>query len=146
MKITLAQLEEGKVRSFEERLSPEVLEPHEADLHFPEEVIVEGEAYRAGDAVVCNFVVRTVVQMSCAICNEGVMVAVNAKEKQWAQPIEWFPEGEIDLTSTVREALFLALPWRVECGGDCPRRKDIERFMRQEKKEEGYHPFKDLES
>ena len=56
-----------------------------------------------------------------------------------------------DNSLTLREAVLLETPTFAECEGDCPRRKEIAKYLKKPEKtgpdgkdDEGYHPFADI--
>lgn len=144
LQINLDRLVEGVPTKVEAKLSPEVMEPHEADLQFLAPVAVEGECYltpRGAGALMVSLTCKTRIVLFCRVCNRQVEVDLVAKEACDAQELERHQRAEFDLLPLVRELVFVEVPQFVECEGKCPRREELEPFLH---KNEEYHPFADL--
>jgi uncharacterized metal-binding protein YceD (DUF177 family) len=149
--IYLEQLRNGKKTIIEESCPSDFMEVKEEDLFFNDTVTVEGEAYLAGDALVISCQLITIATMPCAICNEPVKVEIEVTQFYHAEELSNIKGGIYNYKNAIREAILLEVPPFAECEpGNCPHRKEIERFLRPpgdadaSQKEEGYRPFADL--
>lgn len=131
------------------RLPPDFIDLHEEELVFADPITVEGEVYLAGEEVVIALRAETVIRMPCAICNAPVALPL---QNAWTsvEPVDSFRHGVIDLREMVRENLLIEVPLVAECEpGNCPERKVLAPYLRQEQEEReetGFHPFADLRS
>ena len=127
---------------YEEGLDFEILEPKE---HFnlesgslTEDVKIQGRLEKSGSEVLCQGRVQTGLSVTCARCLEGFNFAVNGKLKVHFIPRvennnlpdeieltdldveqEFYGEGQIDLSCSVRDLILLSLPQVVLCREDC---------------------------
>lgn len=127
-----------------------LLEASEEDLQFLAPVRLEGEAYLAHQELVLKLSLSATALMPCAVCNKPVEVKIHIPELLHMEPLTAFKRGYFDMTDVVREAILLEVPLVTECqGGQCPDRKEMERYLKKKSDregDEGYHPFADLES
>lgn len=144
--IYLEQLHNGNKTSIDITSAPHFLGINEEELHFDELVVIKGEAYLAGEALIISCHLSTVGKMPCAICNEPVSVEIEVPQFYFAEELSNIRGGIYNFKEAIREAILLEVPLFIECNGKCPRRKDIEKYLRSadDQKEEGYHPFADL--
>lgn len=132
---------------YEEGLDFEVLEPKKhfniEDCNLTEDVKVQGKLERSGQEILCQGSVETVLSVTCARCLDNFSFAVKSKLKVHFIPRvennnlpdemeltdldveqEFYDEGQIDLSSPVRDLILLSLPQvalcREDCAGLCP--------------------------
>lgn len=152
-KIYVKQLRDGQVEKIEENFSTDFLDVHEKDLVFSDPVKVSGEAYLADNELVLHLDIQACGIIPCAICNEGVKVKIAVPDFYHAVPLNEVTTGIYNFSDILRETILLETPLFAECGGCCPRRKDVQKYMKKNSsegsgnahEEEGYHPFADLD-
>lgn len=150
-KIFVEQLRDGREKRINECLSPDFLEINEPDLAFDDPVELKGLAYLAEEELIINWDIRTVALISCAICNEKVPVDIVIENFYHSEPIEGISTGIYNFKQLLRDTILLEVPSFAECnGGDCPRRKEIAKYLKgpsseHSNDEEGYQPFADLD-
>ncbi len=129
-------------------LPPSFLQIEEKELRFNRPVKVDGKAYLAHDELIVDLDIVACAEMPCAICNEPTEVPIELDHVLLVEP--WSDSGErvYDLRPAVREAILLELPLRAECAGGCPKRAELEKFLKKESSDgpdKGeFHPFGQL--
>jgi uncharacterized metal-binding protein YceD (DUF177 family) len=139
-KIYVDQLKKGGVEKLHEEYSPEFLDVHEKDLDFKDPISVEGEAYVAEGELILRLNISTAVWVLCSVCNEPVKVPFSIDGHYIAIPLEEIKSGIFSLVEPLREAVLLEAPAFAECGGACPERKSVEKYLKT------HHTSKDAES
>lgn len=147
-KIYVDQLRNGSVETIHEVLSPAFLDVKEKNLKFEGDVIVDGEAYLADHDLILKLTIRAEATMPCSICSEPVRVPVEVIDMYHSEPYETIKSGIFIFKDVLREAIILETPQFAECNGDCPKRKDLAKYLKKEpvdgQDDEGYRPFSDL--
>lgn len=148
-KVFVEQLRSGNVEQLQEELGPEFLDIQEKELAFRDPVLLKGEAYLAEDELILHFNISTFAELPCSICNEMVKVPVKVQNAYHHEPLSAIKSGVFNMLNVLREAILLETPPFAECdGGNCPKRKELEKYIRkpQEKEDEepGYRPFENL--
>jgi len=148
-KIYVDRLREGQVENIQENIAPASLNlEEEQEVDFQGDIGVEGEAYIANDTLILHFRIEAHCIVPCTICTEPVPTEIIVSDLYHAEPLQEIKGGIFCFKDLVREVILLEVPDRTECEGNCPQRKEIERFLKKEdekeKEEEGYHPFADL--
>lgn len=150
-KIYVEQLRTGQIETIDEKFTPDFLEVHEKDLDYKEPVIVKGKAYLADSELVINLDISTKATVPCTICTEPVKVDVNIRQFYHAVPLSEIKSGIYNFKEILREAVILDTPEFAECGGKCPRRKEVKKYLKRENPQDktgsendGYHPFSNL--
>lgn len=151
-KIYVDRLRRGQdEQSINERLPSDFLEIDEPDLSFEKEVVLEGTAYIAEKELIFNFSATAEALISCAICNAKVPVEIRVVRFYHAEPLENVKAGVYNFKELLRETILLEVPVIAECNkGNCPKRKEIAKYLKDDPtsdadKEDGYHPFADLD-
>lgn len=141
------RLYDGQVEAFDEEVAPDFLEVNERDLKFNDPLFFKGEAYLADDDLILHLSISTHATIPCSICNEPVKVEINELDFYQAEPMKEIKTGVFNFKELLREAILLDVPAFAECDhGNCPRRKDIQKYLKVEGKgDTEYHPFADLE-
>lgn len=149
-KIYVEQLREGHIEKIEEKLSPEFLDVHDRDLDYSDPVSITGEAYLAENELIINLDIFTQAILPCVICMEPVKVDVKVQGHYYAIQLVQIKGGIFNFKNMLREVIILETPAFTECQGDCPRRKEVAKFLKKESpqgkngSDEGYQPFSDL--
>jgi uncharacterized metal-binding protein YceD (DUF177 family) len=146
--IYVEQLRDGNVEEIDESFPPAFLDVKEEGLSFVDSVKVTGEVYLAGEELVLHFALSAHGLIPCSICNEPVKMDIEIQDLYHAEPLAEIKTGIYNFREVVREAILLETPAFTECGGNCPKRQEIKKYLKdpQEKSvdEDRYHPFKDL--
>lgn len=148
-KVFLEQLRDGKTKKISEVFAPEFLGIQDPELILDSKVFVNGEAYIAEEEVLVHLQVKTKAKLPCAICNEWVEKEIHLEDLYLAEPLTNIRGGIYNFKQALREEILLEIPLFVECHqGNCPERKEYERFFKtgqtNEEDEGGYKPFSDL--
>lgn len=146
-KIYVDRLRNGETESLDIISTPDFLEINEKELKFSDPVEVSGQAYQADGELVINLQISTVARLPCSMCNQEVVHPIEINSMYFTKPLSEIHSHIFDFSEAVREAVLLEVPFIVECnGGDCPSRKDIQKFLAPPKQTEddGWQPFKDL--
>lgn len=145
--IYVDRLRGGEEEQIAVEVDPAFMEVEEASLSYRTPVKIEGVVYHAERELYLHLKVRAVAELPCRICNELVQIEVVAEEDH-AVPLEDIRDGLYHLEELVREMVISETPHLVECDGDCPRRKEISRYLKksEDKKSEGSatQPFSSL--
>jgi len=146
-KIYIEQLREGVEKPIHQELDPSFLDVHEEDLTFIAPVKLTGVVYTADDELIFNWNIQTEALVACSICNQKVEVPILITNFYHAEPIEQIKTGIFDYKELLRETILLEVPSFAECEGNCPRREEIARYLKEPEKggPEGYQPFADLD-
>lgn len=149
-KIFVDRLKKEQSISIHEVVSPDFLDVNEEELHFQNEVTVDGEAYLADDELILHLSAEAEAVIPCAICNESVPTAVVLGEFYHAEPLKAIKGKVFDYQELLRESILLETPEFVECQGRCPKRETLQKYLKNETSDhqdqtEGYKPFSDLE-
>lgn len=150
-KIYVDQLKKGGVEKIHEEFTPDFLDIHENDLSFKDPVIVEGEAYLAESELILKLKIATSAWIPCSVCNEPVKVDFHLDNLYIATPLSEIKSGIFTLVEPLREAILLEVPAYAECGGACPERKNVEKYLKtyplsKEAESMHYRPFEGLKS
>lgn len=115
------RLREGAVEKLDIHCSPAFIEVNDTDQRFESPVHIEGEAYEAASGtVIVQATIATEAQMPCRICNEWTSWPIKVTT---TLVIEAPKKGAYSIQDWVREEILLNTPFLVECGGNCPHRK-----------------------
>lgn len=149
-KIYIEQLRDGHEKDIDESLSPSFLEVKEPDLVFEKEIKLEGKAYLAEQELILDLSMQTEALIPCSICNEKVPVEIDVRHFYYSEPTMNIKSGIFNIKNLIRETILLEVPAFIKChGGDCPRRVEIEKYLKNSVEEtdqdEGYQPFADLD-
>jgi len=124
------RLEPGLYKEFSLQASPAMMESESDDeFLFENDIFAQGEATLAGDQIVLNISIRTSAKNSCTICLEPINHDIAIDLKHVTFPIEKAKSGILSLRPYVREQIFLNMPRYSECGGNCPERAAIEKYL-----------------
>ena len=146
-KIFVEQLRHGHVEEIEIELPCEFLDVHEKDLVYEEPIHVKGRAYLAEKELLLHFDIETEAQVPCSICNDKVTVPVMISNWLLDVPLEEIKTGVYSFKEPLRETILLETPSFAECGGNCPQRREVKKYLKEPsstEESEGYHPFADL--
>ncbi len=147
-RIYIDRLKDQHTEVLELSLPPDFLEINEADLRFNQPVSVKGKAYLAYQDLIVDLNIRAVAEIPCAICNEPTEIPIELDHLMLVEALSEIPTGVFDIRSSLREAILLEVPLTAECAGGCPKRPEVEKFLKNEsadQSEEGeYHPFEGL--
>jgi len=149
-KIFIDRLQDGEQEVIEEKLNPDFLDIHEADLEFPSPVYLKGEAIMSKGMLILHFSISTEAVLPCSICNKDVKIPIEIKNFYHSEDIANIRSGVFNFTEILRETILLEIPYTTEChGGSCPERQDMAKYFKKNKpagdeKEATYHPFADL--
>lgn len=148
-KVYVEQLRSGNVEQLKEEFNPDFLDIHEKELIFADTVYLNGEAYLAENDLILHFNISTMAEMPCRICNETVKVPIKVQNVYHHEPLSAIKSGIFNMLDVLREAVLLEIPPLAECNeGKCPKRKDLEKYIRtppaSSTEEPGYRPFENL--
>lgn len=142
------RLKGGDTEKIEEALAPDFFDVEEAELSFPSEVKVSGQAYLATDHLILQLKIHTFAKVPCSICNETIQIPLEDEDFYLAKDLEELSSAVYDYSDEVRSALFLKVPQFAECEGNCPKRQEVKKYLRpppsKDDDEGTYHPFSDL--
>ncbi|EFB42517.1 MULTISPECIES: YceD family protein [Parachlamydia] len=150
-KIYVDRLKTGDKVEIHETVSPDFLDVHEDELSFKKPVVVDGEAYLAGDELILHLQAEAEAHIPCAICNEDVSVGVFLESFYHAEPLAKIKTGIFDYQELLRESILLETPEFVECEGNCPKREKFKKYLKTNDSSsnggdpDGHQPFSDLE-
>lgn len=146
--IHLEQLKNGNHIAIDENVSPDFLDVNEKELSFKDDVSIQGETYLAGDSLILHLTLIAHGVLPCTICNQPVQTDINVVNLYHAEPVDEIKGGIFNFKDVVREAILLEVPSFAECEGQCPKRKELKKYLKssdeRKNEDEGYHPFKDL--
>lgn len=145
-KIFLEQLKSGDTEKIDITCSSDFLAVNEDDLRFEGPVHVTGDVYLADEELILHLDVSAKAIIPCSICNEPVKVEVEVIGFYHAEPIAELKTGSFNFQEVLREAILLEVPQFAECGGNCPQRKQVDKYLKQPKAQDGqgYQPFADI--
>jgi len=146
------RLKGGNTEKIDEVVPSDFLEVHESDLTFKESIRFHGSAYLAEGDLILHLDVYATAIIPCAICGVPVETKVAVENLYHMEPLESLKGGVFQFQNVLREAILLDTPQFAECcGGKCPQRKEIAKYLTQEgdkekklEKEGHYHPFEDV--
>lgn len=152
-KIFVEQLRDGHTETIKESFDPKFLDVQEKELSFEDKIEFNGTAYLADDALVMKFDASTLAIMLCAVCNQPVKVPVNVKGFYFSIPLDEVKGAIYNFKDLLRETILVEIPTFAECEGNCPRRKEIAKYLKKTpatenskpQDDDGYHPFADFD-
>ncbi len=145
-KIYIDRLKEGRKEKIEVEVDPAFLTLADNEVLFNKPVKLTGEAYLAENHLLLNLKIIAEATMPCSICNEPTQVPIAIKDFKQQIDLEEFAKPVYDFADDVRTAILLKIPPFAECGGNCPDRKTVSKFLKQPAKDEGANfPFQSLE-
>lgn len=146
LRIYVDRLKDGHKLKISEQIGPSLIGVCEGDLTFKDSLALEGEVYLVENELVLHLDVSTRCFLPCSVCNEAVMREIKIVGAY--QPIEIAEiKGAIfDMSDLIREMVLLEVPGFVECQGACPKRKEVEKFLKKEgdSKVQAPNPFSGL--
>ena len=128
-KIYVERLKEGKPETLNESFAPTFMEVDEKELAFEAPIEVQGEAFVTDDALVISGQIKTKARIPCSICNELTEIEIEIPSFAHTENMSDVRAGVYNLAPVLREALLLELPSKVECGGACPERENIKKYL-----------------
>jgi len=140
-KIFIERLREDGPERLNESFPPSFMEIEEAELAFESPIQMEGQALVADDALVIMATLSTTVKVPCVICNELCEVGLEIPSFEHTESVDEVKSGVYNMAPVLREALLLELPSRAECGGSCPEREKMKKYL---SKRENNFPFQNL--
>lgn len=149
-KIYIEQLREGREEKIHEKLPPDFLEIEEKGLVFNQLVELEGVAYLADRELILHWEIKTEAVLLCSICNDPVRVPLHIMNFYYSEPLAEIKSGVYNFKNLLRETILLEVPAFAECEGNCPKRKQFERYLKEPSnrpadQKEGYQPFADFD-
>lgn len=103
------------------------------------------KAYIADDHLVINFDASCTLKLPCKICNEKTTFDVKCMHQTLLEPLTEVKKGVFEATRCIREQILLSIPPFIECGGNCPEREFVKKFLKsQDTDTETYKPFQGL--
>lgn len=146
-KIYADRLLNGEREELHGTSSADFIAVDDEDLRFKSPVSYQGEAYIASNELVVHLNVETVCEAPCAICNRWSPISLKLEDYFDVCPLEDIKGHIYDFSENLREELLLQVPFSVECEeGCCPKRKELERYLKQDEGEPSneQRPFADL--
>lgn len=148
-KIYIDRLRGGEVERIEESVAPDFLEQNDSELAFDAPIEIQGEAYIAEQELVIHLDLTTTAKVPCSICSEKVEAPVEVNHFYHAEPLDQIKTAVFEMQELLREELLLAAPSIVECEGQCPKRKEIKQYLREDTEhrdhdDNGHRPFAGL--
>ena len=140
-KIFVERLREDGPECLSEDLPPSFMEVEEEELTFKEPVRLDGTAMVADDALIITASLSTKATVLCSICNEPCEVSIEIPSFEHTESVDEVRSGVYNMAPVLREALLLELPTKAECGGKCPEREKIKKYLSNGK---GSFPFESL--
>jgi hypothetical protein len=120
-KIYIDRLRGGKTQRIEGIFPSDLLDIEEDGIRFNHPVKVSAEVYLAEDHLVIGISASTVVEARCACCNEFGQHPLIAPPQTLTEPLSEIKGAIFDFGPTLRSALLLELPIRIECRTNhCP--------------------------
>ncbi len=116
MKISLKGAEDNKGIPFEEEIDPEDLDIDIGIMHFPEPILVKGEAWKTEDDLTVNVRLEGDRVMTCSLCLEEFN---NVFEKDITLHYDIKGLESVTLDPDLRDEILLEHPIRVLCKPDC---------------------------
>lgn len=133
-----------KELKFDEKLSFDFLDIHEKELIMNSDVCVKGSFYLADNFLVIKLFAKTQYQKPCIICNDFITLDL-CDDFYHSVPMEEIKGGVYDFKEELRNSLLLKIPQFAECNeGNCPQRKNLEKYINVNENSEEYFPFKTL--
>jgi uncharacterized metal-binding protein YceD (DUF177 family) len=136
-KIYIDRLRFGKEEEIREVYKPDFLEIQEEELAFVGNVTLDGKVYIATDDLVLHWNISASALMPCAICGADVPIDIKIDNFYHSEPLDDIKSGIFDFKELLRETILLEVPQLAECGGNCPSRKEISRFLKSGQKING---------
>ena len=130
--IYIDRLSEGKTETIDVNVDSAFLEVSDGNLFFPEQVLFQGSAYLADSHLVINLNVSTSYQTFCKICNDLILNPFTLKGLYITEEITNLSSKIFDLQEPLRDAILLEIPLFSECKGECPMRKELKKYFKQE--------------
>lgn len=145
-KIYLEQLKSGGTEKIDITCSSDFLGVNEENLYFEDPVQVTGEIYLADEELILHLDAFAKAIIPCSICNEPVKVELEVIGFYHAEPVAEIKRGSFNFQEVLREAILLEVPQFAECKGNCPQRKQVDKYLKKPKapNDQGYQPFADI--
>ena len=116
MKVPVKNIEDNKGFHFEEELEPADLDLDIGVMHFPETILVKGEAWKTGDDLTVNAHVEAERSFTCSLCLEEFN---NVFEKDITLHYDIKGLESVTIDADIRDEIILEHPIRVLCKPDC---------------------------
>lgn len=146
LRIYIDRLKDGHKEVIHEEMPVSLLQVEEKELKFLGPVFLDGEVYLVDQELVLHLSAKVKAALACSICNQEVPYNIVISDSYQNVPVEEIKGAVFDMTELVREMILLEVPPFIECEGGCPRRDEINNFL---KKKSGvdpsnHNPFSDL--
>ena len=143
------RLKAGGEDEISEKIAPPFLDLKEGDdIKIDEPITVEGQAYVAGDFLILSLHIVAHLEIKCALCNEPFHLVVDLPRFIHEEAVDEIKHGVFDYGELVRETILLEIPFYPQCGGKvCSNRERVEKYLKtqEDKEEEGYQPFQNID-
>lgn len=146
LKIYIDRLKDGRKELIQEQFSPEEIALNDQEIPFSGPVSLKAEVYLVDDELVLHLDLSATSTHSCSVCNQEVKHSIIIKNCYQTVEKSQIKGAIYDMSGLLRELLLLEVPSFVECEDNCPRRKDMEKFLKRvdEKSASHENPFSHL--
>lgn len=124
------RLRAGEYKEFSLKTDSSLMQSEDNEFLFEDDIEAFGEATLTDEHVVINITIKTKVKNHCTICNEPISHEVLIEEKHIPLPIKDARGAIFSLKPFVREKIFLSIPKYSECGGSCPERETLSKYIK----------------
>lgn len=152
--IYIDRLKNGAVEAISEEIDPMILGLNDNEITCKDPIVVSGKAYLVEDFLIIHLKIKAKIYLKCALCSEVFPQELELDDVHEEESLDQLPQGIFDFSETIRQAIFLEVPFYPQCGGkECLNRKDYEKYLKKESKEgdkaldsdERYSPFQSLD-
>ena len=114
------------------------------ELVFSKPITIDAKVYAVSDFLIVHATLTTGLSLPCHICNKEVNQNIDIPDFYFTKPLKEIPHKIVSLIPIFREAILLQVPSVIECGGNCPHRDNLKKYMENNPSKANYHPFAGL--
>ncbi|MCH9617487.1 MAG: hypothetical protein SP4CHLAM5_05150 [Chlamydiia bacterium] len=130
LELYIDRLRAGEYKDYSFISPPDFMDASDKEALFKKDIEVEISATIGGDHLIFDISIQTDGINYCKICNDPISHALSIKEKHTIIPLSEMKCGIFSLKPYVRELIFLNIPRYSECGGQCPERNVIDKYLK----------------
>ncbi|MCH9620934.1 MAG: hypothetical protein S4CHLAM20_03430 [Chlamydiia bacterium] len=123
------RLKAGEYKEFSLKTSPELMQADDNEFSFNDDIHAQVSATIASDHLILNISIKTIVKNSCKICNDPISHDILIEQNHVPFLLTEAKGAIFSLRPYVREQIYLNIPKYSECGGKCPERAAIDKYL-----------------
>lgn len=131
------RLKSGEYKDFTFTVDPDFMKSDISEIVFKKNIDIKVSATLTTDHLIYDLSIDTEGENFCKICNDPIIHPISVKEKHIDVDLSRVKGGIYSLKPYVRETIHLNMPKYSECGGKCPEREAISKYLKNSSTPDG---------